>query len=54
MGEVINIASLRAKRRRRQEREAFEAKREAMHREASERLHRLLDGNWPPPGGHAA
>jgi len=54
-GRIISMDELRQRRRLRIEREAFEAKREATRREASDRLRRLLDGEgWPPPGGHAA
>jgi hypothetical protein len=55
MAEIISIADLHGMRLRRRQREEFEAKREQQHREASERLHRLLYGDdWPPSGGHAA
>lgn len=51
---VISLAAMRARRRLRLEREAWEAKRERHRREDSERLARLLGWDNPPPGGHAA
>lgn len=51
---VVRLAEWRDRRRRERERLAQEAEKARREREASERLHRLLDGDWPPPGGHAA
>lgn len=51
---VVRLAEWRDRRRRERERLAYEAEQARRKREASERLHRLLDGDWPPPGGHAA
>lgn len=42
------------RRRRRIEWAAEQAKREIYRREASDRLKRLLDGDYPPFGGNAA
>lgn len=52
--KIVNLAAWRAGARHHRERLAYEAEQERRQREDSERLRRLLDGDWPPPGGHAA